>query len=415
MSHSQFQTFFIQLALILTTALLGGLVMKKLRLTAVLGEILGGILLGPTILGNLFPDIFNLLFPKDLLVTSAVDALNRVGMLFFMFAAGLEINLAHFRHDKLLVASTSFFSAALPFAAGFALVQWYPSLMTVTETPSVMLALFIGTALSISALPVIARILMDLQLAHSRIGLTIMSSAMLNDVVGWSLFTFLLSKTATKTTDSGGSLADTGLLLGYILLVVLVGRMLIRPLFQRSLFLKRWPGGILIMVSALIMMAAAGAESLGMHAILGAFLVGIALGHAEDCQTEAEKKIYSLVEVFALNLFAPLYFVSIGLKINVITYFDAYLATILCIVACISKIAGAGVGARLGGLRGRDAFTVGVGLNARGAVEIILTSVALERHLIDQSLFVALVIMALSTTLLSAFLLRFLVCGKQSH
>lgn len=409
MNHSQLHAFFVQIALMLTVAWLFGYLMKRLAQPVVLGELIGGILLGPTLLGALYPDALANLFPIDNGIATSIDALLKVGMLFFMFAAGLEINLIHFRQHKLTIASTSLFGGTLPFAMGFGMVLLFPELWGQNNRP-LLLALFIGTALSISALPVIARILIDLNLIGTKTGMTIMASAMINDLIGWSLFAVILRNLA-QDHQSGNILPTLAMTLIFAAFILVSGRWLVQPFLRRFHFFKDWPGGLLIFVSVLVMLAAACAEKIGIHSIFGAFLVGMAMGKSQGQGrfSEQEKYIYSIIQLFALNFFAPLYFVSVGLKVNFSDQFDGILVLAVFLIACVGKILGAGLGARLGGMRWRESLSVGVGLNARGAIEIILASVALEHQLIDQRIFVALVVMALGTSIISGSLLKYLV------
>ncbi len=405
MSPSQFHAFFVQICLMLAVAWLFGLLMKKLAQPIVLGEIIGGILLGPTLLGNLCPDLYATLFPADKIITAGMDALLKVGMLFFMFAAGLEVNLVYFRQSKLLITLTSLFGGTLPFALGFGMVWFFPTLWGITDR-LLLMALFMGTALSISALPIIARILMEMGLIGSRIGMTVMTSAMINDWFGWILFAFVLRSLGQG--NLGGNIFSTlALVLTFTVIVLAIGRYLIRPILKDSQLFQNWPGGLLSFVALLIVLSAVGAEQVGINAIFGAFLVGMALSQGHD--PEQEKEINSMIQPFALNFFAPLYFVSVGLKANFTSQFDGYLCLLIFLMACLGKILGAGLGALLGGMRWRDALAVGVCLNARGAIEIILASVALEYHLIDERIFVALVVMAFLTTLLSSAALKYLL------
>ena len=405
MNHPQLHAFFVQIGLMLAVAWLFGYLMKRLAQPVVLGELIGGILLGPTLLGAIYPEAYATLFPIDKTISTSVDALLKVGMLFFMFAAGLEINLVHFRQCKLVIALTSLFGGILPFALGFGMVLLFPALWGQNDRP-LLLALFMGTALSISALPVIARILMDLNLIGTRIGMTIMTSAMINDLVGWSLFAFILRNLGENHPD-GNILSTLGLVLAYAALILGIGRWLVQPFLHRIRYFQDWPGGLLTFLSVLVMFAAVGAEVIGIHAIFGAFLVGMAMG--QDHDPAQEKRINSMIQPFALHFFAPLYFVSVGLKANFSSQFDGILVLLVLLIACLGKILGAGLGARLGGMHWREALSVGVGLNARGAIEIILASVALEHQLIDQRIFVALVLMAFTTSILSGSLLKYLV------
>ncbi|POZ50055.1 cation:proton antiporter [Methylovulum psychrotolerans] len=405
MNHTQLHTLFVQISLMLAVACLFGYVMKRLGQPVVLGEIIGGILLGPTVFGAVFPDIHAGLFPADKTIATGIDTLLKVGMMFFMFAAGLEVNLSHFRNGKWPIIFTSLFGGVLPFALGFGMVFLFPSLwgQAAPPTDNLLLALFMGTALAISALPIIARILMEMNLLGSRVGMTIMTSAMINDLVGWVLFAFLLRNFGRETVG-GNVFTALALVLGYALLILAIGRWLLRPILKSGWLFKNWPGGVLTFIALLIMLAAVGAEHIGIHAIFGAFLVGMALSQGHD--PEQEKTINAIIQPFALNFFAPLYFVSVGLKANFSSQFDGPLCLLIFALACVGKIIGAGLGAKLGGMSWREAAAVGVGLNCRGAVEIILASVALEYHLIDQRIFVALVLMAFLTTLLSSALLK---------
>lgn len=405
MTSSQFHVFFLQIGLMLTVAWLFGYLMKRLQQPVVLGEIIGGIVLGPTVLGFVCPDVYTTLFPLDKTITTSIDALLKVGMLFFMFAAGLEVNLIHFRHSKWLITATSLVGGILPFALGFGLVVLFPALWGQMDRP-LLLALFMGTALSISALPVIARILMEMDLLSSRIGMTIMTSAMINDLVGWVLFAFILRNLGRAGLD-GNILKTLGLMLTYTALILSFGRWLVRPVINSTRLFQNWSGGLLTFVAVLIMLAAVGAEQIGIHAIFGAFLAGMALSQGHN--PKQEKTITAMIQPFALNFFAPLYFVSVGLKANFSSQFDGSLCILIFLVACLGKIIGAGLGAKWGGMRWREALAVGVGLNARGAIEIILASVALDYHLIDQRIFIALVLMAFLTTLLSSASIKYLL------
>jgi len=403
MNPTQIHAFFVQIGVMLAVAWVFGYLMKRLSQPAVLGELIGGILLGPTLLGMIYPDMYAGLFPTDKAIASSVDALIKVGMLFFMFAAGLEINFSHFIQHKTCIALTSLFGGIIPFIFGFGVVLLFPELWGHHNRP-LFLAIFIATALSISALPVIARILFDLRIINTRVGTTIMTSAMIIDVFCWLLFA-LIVKNLRGESLGGNSFLTLLDVLAYIVLTLSVGRWIIQPFLQRSRFFEDWSGGLLSFVSVLVILAAAGAEAVGIHAIFGAFLVGIALGQGQYQQPAQEMHSFSTIKTFALNFFAPLYFVSIGLKANFSRDFDFTLTMAIILVACLGKILGGGLGSKLGGMKWREALSIGVGLNARGAIEIILASVALEYQLIDQRIFVALVIMALATSIFSGLLL----------
>lgn len=405
MSHDELIRFFVQLALMLAVALLCGQAMRRIGQPAVLGELIGGILLGPTVLGTLAPDSYAALFADNATVAVARDAVLRLGMLFFLFVAGLEVNLAHVRARGGSILSTSLLGVLLPFALGFGAVWAWPEWWQAgASSDGGRLALFMGTALSISALPVIARTLMDLKLLQSEMGVVILTAATIDDLIGWSLFALLL-RTLTPDTAEGGAWATLGLMLAVAVGIVGVGRWLVLPLLPRLRARLPWPSGFIALVTILVLGAAALAESIGLHAVFGAYLVGVALSQGTEETNEAHEIIYQ----FAVSFFAPLYFVSLGMRANFAAHFDLPLVLVVLLVACVGKIVGAGLGARLGGMPPRVALAVGFGLNARGAIEMILASIALEAGLIGERLFVALIVMALVTSIISGPALRILM------
>jgi Kef-type K+ transport system membrane component KefB len=405
MNHQQFIIFLAQIAAMAGIAWLFGYFMRRLNQPAVLGELIGGILIGPTVLGNCLPGLHAGLFPDEPAITAGRDILLKVGMLFFMFSAGLEVNLKSLGARKASVTLASVLGGALPFAIGFGAVSLYPELWG-GNGQSGLLALFMGTALSISALPVIARILMETDLIRQDVGVVVMTAAMINDLFGWSLFAVILR--GLGQAGSAGSLGATlGTVAAFFVSVLVLGHWIVQPLLRRANFSERWPGGLLTLFSVLVFMAAVGAEVLGIHAIFGAFLVGVALG--QGARPEEENCIHRVIQPFALSFFAPLYFVSVGLKADFSAHFDGILVLAVFLIACLGKILGGGLGARLGGMPVRESLAVGVALNARGAVEIILASIALEHRLIDPRIFVALVAMAFATSVMSGPLLKRLV------
>jgi Kef-type K+ transport system membrane component KefB len=219
--------------------------------------------------------------------------------------------------------------------------------------------------------------------------------------VGWLIFSVILS-----LSGNGGDTSSVGYTIGYVIafgaFMLFIGRILINralPWIQTKL---SWPGGVLAMSLGLCLLCAAFTESIGIHAILGAFIAGIAIGDSVHLREQAREIIHQ----FVTNFFAPLFFVSIGLKVNFIENFDVSIVLIVLVLAYIGKVAGAGLGGIAGGLKRNDALAVGFGLNARGAMEIILGTLAYNAGIIGKPVFVALVVMALVTSLTSAPLMR---------
>jgi K+:H+ antiporter len=292
---------------------------------------------------------------------------------------------------------TSFFGILLPLLVGVGSVLLWPGLWRNQARSNIpLLALFVGTVLSISALPVIARILMELRLIKTELGAIVMSAAMLDDLAGWGLFAVILS--------SFGGDGQTGRNLWASLVAVLLVFGLIlnlsNPRIQHAVGWLNLPKETLqLKLTFLVVMTAAiFSQVAGTHATLGAFLAGVALGRIP----EARKLAHESFSRSTAGIFATLYFVSIGLKVNFVANFDLLLVGFVLLVACIGKISGVFLGATLGGKRPREALLVALGMNARGAVGIVLTTVALDYGFIDQRIFVAFIAMALATSVLGA-------------
>jgi Kef-type K+ transport system membrane component KefB/mannitol/fructose-specific phosphotransferase system IIA component (Ntr-type) len=399
-------TMFLGLAALLGAAKLAGEIMQKIDQPAVLGEIMAGILLGPTVLGHFRPDIYEVLFPKTGAMPIVLDTVATLGVVFFLLTAGMEIDLRSiFRQGKsaLLV---SFCGVVVPFAFGFGAAWFFPRYLGAQMgADTLIFALFVGTALSISALPVIAKILMDLNLLRSEMGTVVMSSAMFDDLVGWILFSLILGMMKADPHSAGGVRRTIILVAAFTLITLTAVRWLIDKLVPWIQAHTSWPGGILGFIFTLTLACAAFAEFAGIHAVFGAFIIGIAVGESSHLRKRTAEHIHQIVT----NVFAPFFFASIGLRTNFVTNFNLGVTATVVIVACVGKLLGAGYGARLGGMDRRTSWGVGLAMNARGAMEMILGILALQAGLIRESMFVALVVMALFTSLASAPAIRFLV------
>jgi Kef-type K+ transport system membrane component KefB len=405
-------TMFMALATLLGCAKLAAELMQKIGQPPILGEISVGIFLGPTVLGHYRPHLYETLFPTTGPMPIVLDTVTTLGVVFFLLTAGFEIDLRSiFRQGKsaLLV---SIFGVAFPFGAGFLAAEIFPHYMGAEAGANPLIfALFVGTALSISALPVIARILMDLNLLRTEMGTVIISSAMFDDLVGWILFSFVLGM---MHPPPGGSIADgikhtVILVLLFVGITLTLGRWLIDKILPILQAHTSWPGGVLGFIFTLTMAGAAFTEYAGIHAVFGAFVVGIAVGESGHLRKRTSEHIHQIVN----NVFAPFFFASIGLRTNFVSNFHLGLTVTVIGVACVGKLLGSGWGARLGGMDRTSSLAVGLAMNARGAMEIILGILALQAGLIRENMFVAMVVMALFTSLISAPAIHFLIGRRQ--
>jgi Kef-type K+ transport system membrane component KefB len=402
--------FLVQIGLVLAIPLCMAKLLEKIALSPLVVELLCGVILGPSVFGVANPELFARVFPAMGRATQAREAVTELGLLLFVFMAGLELQPKRLRTLGLPIFWTSFLGILVPLVLGVGSVLLWPEFWRNKAQGNVpLLALFVGTILSISALPVIARILMDLNLMKTELGVIVMSAAMLDDLAGWGLFAVILSNFGGEGHSGRNWVAS----LVAVLLVFALILNLSNEKFQRAVGWLNLPKDTLqLKLTFLVLMTAAiFSEVVGTHATLGAFLAGVALGRIPDARKLAHESFYPITA----GIFATMYFVSIGLKANFVANFDWRLVGFVLLVACAGKISGVFLGARIGGKKPREALIVALGMNARGAVGIVLTTVALEYGLIDQRIFVALIIMALATSVFSAVGIKHLLGSGQEQ
>ncbi|MCU7494666.1 MAG: PTS transporter subunit EIIA [Ignavibacteria bacterium] len=404
----QLTVFLTSISIMLLMARLLGELFIKLKQPAIIGEILAGIILGPTVLGVLMPGFSAWLFPKTPEIQVAMDGIFSLAVIMLLLVSGLEVDLAVVVRQSKTAFLTSFMGIIFPFALGFALAYMYPNYFGINdEKMRLIFSLFMGTAMSISALPVIARTLMDLNLIRTEIGLIILAAAMFGDLAGWIIFSLILSMMGA----GGGTLGFSDkilLILGFTLFMLLIGRKIVNKIFP---YIQKYfvhPGGVLNFIFILGFLCAAFTEFIGVHAIFGAFIVGITIGDTAHLR----EKTREIIHQFVTNIFAPLFFVSIGLRVNLLTNFDPLLVLIVVFIAFTGKVIGCGLGAYWGNMSRRDSLVIGFGMNSRGAMEIILGLLALQFGLIQDKVFVALVIMAVFTSLISAPVMNYFLKGR---
>lgn len=398
LSSDQIIVFLISISVMLLAAKLLGELFIKLKQPAIIGEILAGIILGPTILGLLSPGIFEWLFPPQNEINIALEGITSLAVIMLLLVSGMEVDLSIVLKQGKVAISTGIMGIIFPFALGFGFTYLFPQVFGLTDPDLLLIfALFMGTALSISALPVIARTLMDLNIFKTEMGFIIIAAAMFNDLLGWLIFSIILG--LIGVSEKGISFIET---LSYTLLftgiVLVFGRRVFNKLIPIIQDKFSFPGGVLNFVLVLGFLGAAFTEYIGIHAIFGAFIIGIAIGDS----VHLKERTREIIQQFITNIFAPLFFVSIGLKVNFVANFDLLIVLVVLILAFSGKVIGCGLGAYWGGLSKNESMAIGFGMNSRGAMEIILGLIALEYGLINETVFVALVIMALFTSISSA-------------
>ncbi len=407
LKHEEILLFLIQVSVLLISARVLGEFFRKLKQPAVIGEILAGLIIGPSILGQFCPDVFHFLFysqPKSFI---AFDGLARVGVIFLLFVAGLEVDLPMIWKQGKSSLFISLSGVLFPFVLGFT-SSWffYDFVPDITSNSRFVFSLFFGVALSISALPVIAKILLDLNLIRTKVGGLILASAMVDDVLGWIMFSVILSLIGKGgETNFWFTIVST---IGFTVILLSLGRIAINRIIPLINKYFAWPGGIITFAIGSCFLGAVSTEYMGIHAIFGAFLMGICFGDS----VHFNDKTREIINHFITNIFAPLFFVSIGLKVNFIKNFDLETVAFVLVVSYIAKVFGVGIGAYSSGLSKSESLAIGFGMNARGAMEIILGLLALEAGVINEKMFVALVIMAIVTSITSGPLMKWALAWK---
>lgn len=398
------------LGLLIGVARILGELARRFHQPAILGELLAGVLLGPTVFGTLLPDWQGWLFPWTGPNAVVLDAIGSLAIVLFLLVAGMEVDLSIVWRQGRAALKVGLLGTIIPFAFGLAGAWLAPAALgRQADADPTIFALFLATAMAISALPVIAKTLMDLDLYRTDLGMVVVSAAIFNDLIGWTVFSLILGMMGTRGAglSIGATLVCT---LCYAGGMLTVGRWLMHRVLPFLQAYTHFPGGVLGFAATMALFGAALTEFIGIHAIFGSFLVGVALGSSPHLQ----ERTRMMIDEFVSFIFAPVFFASIGLRVNFVTHFDTSLVLLVLGLACAGKLLGAVLGARWGGMALRDQWAVGIAMNARGAMEIILGTLALEAGIIRQRLFVALVVMAIVTSAASGPLIR-RILRRQVH
>ena len=404
--HDDVLVFLLSLATLLASARLLGELARAAGLPLVVGEIGAGILLGPTALGRTWPTAEAWLFPRGGAPEQMLAAYETLAVVLLLVVAGLDVDLRVVRKRGRSALLTSVLGLLLPLAGGVLFGLMLPDRDLPDPSRRLVFAAFMGVALSISALPVIAKTLLDLGLFKTDIGLLVMTAAMVDDLAGWLGFSVLVGPIRGAGFEWTALLWTVSLTVAFVAACWFIARPLIDRLFVRLEAQPHTaPGRVLSVVLVFALFAAAATEKIGIHAVFGGFIVGVTVG-ATPRLTERTRVA---IEDFVMNVFAPLFFATLGLRADFVGAFDLRLCVLVFVIASVAKIVGCTLGARGGGLRWREAAAVGVGLNARGAMEIVLAVLARKAGLITDPIFVALVVMALATSLIAGPLMKTLL------
>lgn len=383
------------LALVMILARILGAALRAMGQPAVIGEVLAGIVLGPSILGRLSPELATMIVPPGIAPQLAVLA--EVGVILFMFVIGLELDTTLLRQRVRATLAIAHASIAFPFALGCGAALWLYPRYAHADVPFTTFTLFMGVSLSITAFPVLARILKDRGLQHTELGIIALTCAAMNDVSAWCLLAFVV---AVARAEAASALTTTVLTFGYVALMLGV----VRPLIRRVAEAQHLTASVMPLIFVGVIVSALATELIGIHALFGAFMLGAAIPHDSALAVALRPRIEDLV----LSLFLPAFFALTGIRTEIgrVSTAEHWLvAGLIIVVATVGKLGGSALAARASGLSWRDASAVGALMNTRGLIELVVLNVGLDLGVLSPTLFAMMVIMALVTTAMTSPLL----------
>jgi Kef-type K+ transport system membrane component KefB len=394
----------VQLALLLLGALLLGRLATRLRLPAVVGELCVGIVLGPTLLGHLSPAVSDWLVPRATEQFHLLDAIAQLGVLLLVGIAGIELDLGMVRRRRAAALTVGATGVLVPLGLGVAAGFLVPVALLSDHGGRLELALFLGVAMCVSAIPVIAKTLTDMRLLHRNVGQLTLAAATIDDVIGW----LLLSVVSTMAVSGMGA-ADIGVsLLGLVVVLVMavvIGRPVVRAV-MRSAARRSEPGPTVAAAVVIVLLCAAGTQALGFEAVFGAFIGGALVGTSGTVDLGRLAPLRTAV----LAVFAPLYFATVGLRIDLTSLADPVVlgtAGAMIAVAVVGKFTGAYLGAMAVRMTRWEAMALGAGMNARGVIQIVVAGVGLNLGVLTTETYSIVILVAVTTSMMAPPILRF--------
>ena len=393
----------VALAVIVVTARLVGGLFTRLHQPAVIGEVVAGIMLGPSLLGSVAPGLAAVLVPPG--TAPFLGVMSQLGVILYMFLIGLELDLKLLRARAATTAAIAVSSIVVPFGLGLILARTLYGSLAPVGVGFTPFALFLGVSMSITAFPVMARILGDKGLQRTPMGIVALTCAAINDAVAWCLLAVVVG--VTQATSSA-AIQTIVLTVVYIALTLTAGRRLMVAVITGIDGAPRVGERSLALVLVAVLLSAVATDLIGIHAIFGAFLLGVIIPHESVVATYATQRLDGIVRV----MFLPVFFAFVGLRTSiglVQTANDWLLCGLIIAVATIGKFGGAAVAAKLAGLHWRDSAALGILMNTRGLVELIVLNIGFDVGVISPRLFSMLVVMALVTTVMTSPILSALL------
>ncbi len=403
LSDTHILLFLLQVFVLLLFARGLGELFRKWDQPALIGELLAGIILGPTIFGRLLPDIFAIIFPPDILQKNMLETVAWLGVLFMLLQTGFEIDfsIAWRQRGKALVIAFS--GIIVPFLLASVCAYFLPDKYLMQTDRRIAFALFLATAMTISAMPIAARILHDLNLLKTDMGFLVISALAVNDIIGWVLFSIIIGAFMQSSVDFTSIFTIFIITVGFAVLALSIGRKISTMILDR---LKKFgmgePATSLTFACLLGFLFGAITQRIGIHALFGFFIAGIVIGEAKNMSEETRQIISQMV----YSIFVPLFFANIGLKIDFVANFNLFLILFVLVIGSLGRYLGALVGVTLANIPLLNRNMISLAHVPGGMMEIVIALIALQSGLISEELFEAIVFSAICSTLIVAPIMR---------
>jgi len=390
--------FLAQIVLLLLVGRLMGEAMQRVGQPAVMGQLTAGILLGPSVFGAIWPEAQRALFASGPQQQSMIDAVSQLGILMLLLLTGMETDLRLVRQARRAAISTSVAGILVPFACGFALGELLPATMLPKPDQRIITSLFLGTALSIASVKIVAMVVRDMGFMHRNVGMALIASAIVDDTIGWVIVAIISGLAVHGRVDAlalGESVLGTAI---FLIASFTLGRRLVFSIIRwtNDSFVSEVP----VITAILVIMGTMALTTylIGVNTVLGAFVAGILVGESPILTRHIDEQLRGLV----VALFMPIFFSLAGLHADLTHLRDTTLLSLtigLILIASIGKFAGAFLGGAVGGLSARECMALGCGMNARGSTEVIVGSIGLSMGALSQDLYTMIVAMAVVTTM----------------
>ena len=400
--------FVAELILLLAVGRLLGEAMSRCGQPAIFGQLLAGVVLGPSIFGTLLPDIRLIIFPGTPALKSMIEAVSQIGVLLLLLLTGMETNLALVNRKRRAVIATSLFGIGVPFICGVMLAYALPTAVLPAPGSLLVTALFLGTALSISSVKIVAMVLMEVGAIRRDLGQLILATAILDDTIAWVIIAIIAGIAAHGTISLGGiatTIASTMLFLG---LSLTVGRRVVAKMIRWSNDSLTIEVPVITAILVVMLAMALTTDLIGVHTALGAFVAGMLVGQSPILTEHIEDQLRGMILAF----FSPVFFAVAGLGMDLRTLLDPTLLLFtfaVIAVASVGKFVGALAGGRLGGLTGWESLALATALNARGSTEVVIASIGLAMGALSKELYTMVVAMAVVTTMAMPPMLRWML------